>query len=182
MKANPSPVPLHLQFQGTFAEGAVLLISAHGHRGETGLWPDSCMWRVGMYMRWYFFFFFFFLNRPAWGLKTVYGMAPFIQLLFIPFIWAQFHLVWQSFSSEPADSREASGLFIYALYLEQSLEFGNFLLPNNGWCEKRSSMTHTKPVSWAQNETFKLLKFCRALVLLSGGSTSVVGKWKTKWT
>lgn len=36
MKTNPSLVPLHLQFQATFAEGADLLIPAHSHRGRLG--------------------------------------------------------------------------------------------------------------------------------------------------
>lgn len=36
MKTNPLVVPLHLQFQATFAEGADLLISAHSHKAEGG--------------------------------------------------------------------------------------------------------------------------------------------------
>lgn len=46
MKTNPSLVPLHLQFQATFAEGAVLLIPAHSRRGRLG-WAQ----RVGMYVQ-----------------------------------------------------------------------------------------------------------------------------------
>lgn len=36
MKANPSLLPLHLQFQVALREGAVLLISAHTRRGRQG--------------------------------------------------------------------------------------------------------------------------------------------------
>lgn len=36
MKANPSLVSMHLQFQAVLTEGAVLLISAHTRKGRQG--------------------------------------------------------------------------------------------------------------------------------------------------
>lgn len=45
MKANPSLVPLHLQFQVALTEGAVLLISVHSQR-ESSMWLSMCVHRT----------------------------------------------------------------------------------------------------------------------------------------